>query len=1057
MPSDYEDITNYNERQLGLDTASRKTQISMYSDSTHFIYEILQNADDYRASEITFKLSQDKLLVEHNGEPFEEENVKAITYFGQSTSRDDLVKTGRFGVGFKSVFAFTATPIVVSGDEHFQIHGLYRINEYPYPVDLPKNRTRIVLPFNHDSEQPDYVEDLMLKKEAYDKIATRLTSLNMNTLLFTQNIREIRWEIDDRSGHYLREDKIEGPARWTTIITEGDESGKYLVFSKIPQWKKKEHKAVEIAFAMGGKNQPTPVDDFLYVLFATTQETHLQFIINGPFRTNPSRETIAEDDSFNLHLIKEMSALIGDALQHIKKLDLLTPSFLSVLPNANDSLRDFYNPLRKATFEAFLDHELVPTDEDGYASSNRVLQGPAPIREVIAKSELAFFTEQDDICWAKGVSPNSRPAQFLDSLDIQQWGWKELGNTLYAKFGVYIEKEEDKIWLEKRSDSWLQKLYCLIADALKKDDIPSYRLMDDNIIRVVIDRIQNHIKGSDAYFPKRSYKDLPQIKPSILQGKTQQATQKIEDSLVALGVSKIGDEERIDKLLQTSYSYGSESVDTKQHLHNMITFIKWWKKERDASKFVHYSIFRSEGNGGMHKPEDCFIDSPLRKSELNQIYSVDVPSVNKKVKIWNGYKKLVKDEFCEFAVACGVADKLQIKKRYCRRHPQWDEMKRGGTKETKSQIDEDYYIPSLNRLLKLKDVKINRLIWNTLRNANPSVFTASYRPNQQYATLTRKSTLIMELSDTAWIPDEKGHFLKPSDIIKTQLHQDLKYDNRNGWLDEIRFGENAKKEDEEYKNRTEMASSLGIPADVAEYFSGLSELSDDERKKEIKEFESFFKKKETAKKHAQRMQQEDIPYHEALTGAFSASGRSNTNENGVRGGSARNPSRRRTQVSEDIAGAIENEGRSGSRFSYSLRKKWKGKNDNGRVELAEWYNGQCQICDQTFTQRSGEPYFEGLYLVPHTTAEWLDRVGNILCLCPWHSAKFQYGPKELDKDIIEQVKQLSIQAEGGDGQPAIEMRLCGEKIRIKFAEKHLIDLQEMIKITEEPSSKSLAV
>ena len=105
MSSDYEAITKYNERQLGLDTESRKTQISMYSDPTHFIYEILQNADDYGATEVIFKLSKDKLIIEHNGEPFTEENVKAITYFGKSTSREDLVKTGRFGVGFKSVFA----------------------------------------------------------------------------------------------------------------------------------------------------------------------------------------------------------------------------------------------------------------------------------------------------------------------------------------------------------------------------------------------------------------------------------------------------------------------------------------------------------------------------------------------------------------------------------------------------------------------------------------------------------------------------------------------------------------------------------------------------------------------------------------------------------------------------------------------------------------------------------------------------------------------------------------------------------------------------------------
>ena len=352
MPSNYNAITEYNERQLGQDTASRKTQISMYSDPTHFVYEILQNSDDYGATEVLFKLSENELQIEHNGEPFTEENVKAITYFGKSTSRDDLVKTGRFGVGFKSVFAFTATPIIISGDEHFQICGLYRVKEYPYPDGFSHSRTRIILPFNHASEQPDYVEDLMSQEEAYSKISARLTMLNMNTLLFTQNIREIGWEIGDRSGHYLRDDDIKDNTRRTTII-DGERLRKYLVFSRVPRWKNQEYKALEIAFGMDDKEQITSADDFLYVLFATKQETHLQFILNGPYRTNPSRETISEDDPFNLHLIKETCELMKELFPQLREMNLLTTQFLSVLPNSDARLRDFYKPLFNTIVETF--------------------------------------------------------------------------------------------------------------------------------------------------------------------------------------------------------------------------------------------------------------------------------------------------------------------------------------------------------------------------------------------------------------------------------------------------------------------------------------------------------------------------------------------------------------------------------------------------------------------------------------------------------------------------------------------------------------------------------
>ena len=353
IPSDYTAITAHNEKRLGTDTASRKTQVSMYSDSTHFVYEILQNADDHGATEVCFKLSENEIVIEHNGELFTKENVEAITYFGKSTSRDDLVKTGRFGVGFKSVFAFTATPIIISGDEHFQIYGLYRIREYPYPDGFSRSRTRIVLSFNHESEQPDFVEKLMRREEAYTQISKCLTTLNMDTLLFTQNIQEIRWEIDNHSAYYQREDEIDNNVRFTTI-TDGREENKYVVFSKVPKWENQAYKAVEIAFAVDTQDQLSSIDnDSLYVLFRTAERTGLKFILNGPYRTNPARETISETDDFNLHLMKVTCELVKETLPYLRDRNLLTVEFLSVLPNQEDAVLEFYTPLRDIIVDEF--------------------------------------------------------------------------------------------------------------------------------------------------------------------------------------------------------------------------------------------------------------------------------------------------------------------------------------------------------------------------------------------------------------------------------------------------------------------------------------------------------------------------------------------------------------------------------------------------------------------------------------------------------------------------------------------------------------------------------
>ena len=208
-------------------------------------------------------------------------------------------------------------------------------------------------------------------------------------------------------------------------------------------------------------------------------------------------------------------------------------------------------------------------------------------------------------------------------------------------------------------------------------------------------------------------------------------------------------------------------------------------------------------------------------------------------------------------------------------------------------------------------------------------------------------------------------------------------------------------------------------------------------------------KRKRASKRNQSVQQESVLFHESLSKSFREPGKIATEDDTGYGDSVQNPSRRRARTSADIAADIENEGKQGARSYFATVKKWKGKNDQVRVNLTEWYGGQCQICDKTFTQSNGEPYFEGLYLVSHTNAEWIDRVGNVLCLCPWHSAMFQFGPKEVNEDIIQQILRLKVQAEGGDGQLAIRLRLCEEDVKVKFAERHLIDLQEMIKKSQE--------
>lgn len=82
----------------------------LYPDTAHFIYELLQNAEDMNATTVRFILESGGIDFEHNGtkRSFNIADIDAITNIGHnSQKKDDPTSIGKFGVGFKAVFAYT--------------------------------------------------------------------------------------------------------------------------------------------------------------------------------------------------------------------------------------------------------------------------------------------------------------------------------------------------------------------------------------------------------------------------------------------------------------------------------------------------------------------------------------------------------------------------------------------------------------------------------------------------------------------------------------------------------------------------------------------------------------------------------------------------------------------------------------------------------------------------------------------------------------------------------------------------------------------------------------
>jgi len=331
MTTDYEQIKKDNIRRYGEDPWYQDLLSNMYSDKTHFIFELIQNAEDVDASEIEFYVFKDRIEIVHNGKKlFDENDVKGICGLAKGTKNEDFTKIGKFGLGFKSVYAYTSTPLVYSGDESFKIEMFVRPSKIEPLANLDKKWTKFVLPFKAEID----------KIKAFDDITHKLNNLDLKTILFLKNVTIIKWAVENgKCGKYIRE--LEGNTKPKVVKTSSHSSDKeltsetWLMFDKSLDINKL---TVDVALKIDKEESEKqfsiiPANNTeLSVFFPTKQETHLKFLIQGPYRTTHNRESIPFQDEWNQKLLKKTSMLIQDILLWLKEEELLDSNTLQLFP-----------------------------------------------------------------------------------------------------------------------------------------------------------------------------------------------------------------------------------------------------------------------------------------------------------------------------------------------------------------------------------------------------------------------------------------------------------------------------------------------------------------------------------------------------------------------------------------------------------------------------------------------------------------------------------------------------------------------------------------------------
>ena len=462
MALDYCRIRHDNEKRYGTDIAriGKLLFTDTYADRTHFIFELLQNAEDAigrrdskrnGSRKVSFELTKEQLRFSHSGDPFNEDDVRGICGIGQSTKTENLTEIGHFGIGFKSVYRFTKRPEIHSGPKPFAIDSFVWPVAVPPIDDKDPEETVFLLPFKPDD------------KSAYHDIASGLQGLGAKALLFLRHIEEVCWRAEPGgSGHYLREEcPIDDSVRRVTVIGQvaGEDEvneEEWLIFSHQVTKDGCPAGNVEIAFSELENQRIQRVDTSpLVAFFPTEHKTHLGFLMQGPFRTTPNRENLPHHDDWNRHLVHETASLLIKSLRWLRDNYPLDTAVLRCLPlNSKDfDEGSLFNPLFEATTKALRSEPLLPRLDEGYVPASRALLGrTAELRDLFSPDQLSdLYGGEHKLYWLSGEITSDREPELRNYL---MW---ELDVDEVTPESIVPRLNKD--FLQSQSDGWILRLY----------------------------------------------------------------------------------------------------------------------------------------------------------------------------------------------------------------------------------------------------------------------------------------------------------------------------------------------------------------------------------------------------------------------------------------------------------------------------------------------------------------------------------------------------------------------------------------------------------------------
>lgn len=797
--------------------------VEKYSDQAHFIYELLQNADDAEAAYAKFILEKERLIFVHNGkrhfsvtDPETEEqdkesgtlgDINSITAVGLSNKSEASI--GKFGVGFKAVFQYTSTPYI------YDTNYIFKIDRFIVPVlldnDFPgrnNEETVFVFPFNH----PDHSA-----AESYSDIADKLKNLSY-PLLFLTNLKSIEFSFEEYTGDYGKD--IKEVCEYGDITAEcvslTHKKGTYSsvqdlwLFSRVNHQNRK----YSVGFFTNEKGHLKPVIEPAFCFFPTKEITGLRFIIHAPFLLTDSREGIRAGVPHNDEMIDNLSALAADSLMILKNyrgkdgLRVIDDKIVHIIPIQRDIFSDREDK-RKISFLPFYEHikkcfeteEIIPAVDGYVCKKDAYWASILQISRLFSNEQLADLVNNENAHWVfKSIGRDAQKSnksliKYIDSI-VRTYVEEE--DILIGRTDKYVYNsllgERHKVqaitgisadFIEKQSVEWLHTFYKWLAETDKRTkrvkDKPL--LLDKNRKAAAAYDKNNHpilfLPADDI--DSEGYRI---VHPELLNN------QDTATFLEKLGLQKPSFKDHIYNIILPKYQKGLVTVnDCRNH------FLVFWKYFNECSREDGYDflellkgyecfLYRSQGSPELHRGKAKSIYFPekevvafLEQKKCACFLALDVyeqlVEAGQEKKLRAFFRELgVREEIAVIKVPVdpSITKRDDLPEPRSTRQISYFENIIDGCKELVEYVatrkDSKKSQDLWNGLLRVIDKKCDVNNEKSLAKLLSGICRYYYRREQSEVFVSSDAQL---LQTSAWLQTRIGAFVRPEDITRETL------------------------------------------------------------------------------------------------------------------------------------------------------------------------------------------------------------------------------------------------------------------------------------------------